>query len=51
MSVFDHVKDVSVKDNKGKSYEDYLTDKDDGDCGIFIRNMKYGRTDFTGSLM
>lgn len=35
---------VSVKDNKGKSYKGYLTDKDDDDCEIFIYNMKYGRT-------
>lgn len=35
---------VSVKDNKGKSYRGYLTDRDDDDCEIFIYNMKYGRT-------
>lgn len=35
---------VSVKDNKGKSYRGYLTDRDDDDCEIFIHKMKYGRT-------
>lgn len=35
---------TSVKDNKGKSYKGYLTDKDDDDCEIFIANMKYNRT-------
>lgn len=34
----------SVKDNKGKSYQGYLTDTDDDDCEIYIENMKYGRT-------
>lgn len=35
---------VSVKDNKGKSYKGYLTDKDDDECEIYIENMKSGRT-------
>lgn len=35
---------VSVKDNKGKSYKGYLTDRDDDECEVFIENMKSGRT-------
>lgn len=34
----------SVKDNKGKSYKGYLTDRDSDDCEIYIQNMKRGRT-------
>ena len=39
-----NAKVVSVKDNKGRSYKGYLTDKDDDDCEIYIHNMRYGRT-------
>ena len=35
---------VSVKDNKGKSYKGYLTDRDNDECEVFIENMKSGRT-------
>lgn len=35
---------VSVKDNKGKFYKGYLTDRDDDECEVFIENMKSGRT-------
>ncbi len=35
---------TSVKDNKRKSYKAVLTDKDDDDCEIYIKNLKYGRT-------
>ena len=34
----------SVKDNKGNSYKGYLTDRDDDECEIYIRNVKYNRT-------
>lgn len=34
----------SVKDNTGKRYKAFLTDKDSDDCEIYIRNIKYGRT-------
>lgn len=35
---------ISVKDNKGKSYDGYLVDTDDDDCEIYIENLKFGRT-------
>lgn len=35
---------TSVKDNKGKSYKGYLTDKDNDECEISIKNLKEGRT-------
>ncbi len=34
----------SVKDSSGKSYKGYLTDKDDDDCEVYIKNIKYGKT-------
>lgn len=35
---------TSIKDNKGTSYKGVLKDKDDDDCEIKIKNLKYGRT-------
>lgn len=34
----------SVKDNKGRSYEGFLSDRDDDECDIVIPNIKEGRT-------
>lgn len=34
----------SVKDSQGKTYKGYLTDCDDDECEIYIRNMKYNKT-------
>lgn len=34
----------SIKDNKGETYKGLLTDLDDDECEIYIKNMKYGRT-------
>lgn len=34
----------SVKDNKGKTYRAYLSDKDNDECDIYIVNLKEGRT-------
>ena len=35
---------VTVKDNKGKTYRAFLTDKDSDECDINIYNLKEGRT-------
>lgn len=35
---------TSIKDNTGASYTGTLTDKDDDECEIKIKNMKYGKT-------
>lgn len=35
---------TSIKDNKGVSYKGVLKDKDDDDCEIHIKNLKYGKT-------
>lgn len=34
----------SIKDNKGETYKGLLTDLDDDECEIYIKNLKYGRT-------
>lgn len=39
-----NAKITSVKDNKGKSYVGYITDRDDDDCEIYINNITPGRT-------
>lgn len=39
-----NAKITSIKDNKGSAYKGVLIDKDDDECEIRIRNMKYGRT-------
>ncbi|MCM1568170.1 MAG: hypothetical protein NC081_01835 [Roseburia sp.] len=35
---------ITVKDNKGKSYDGYLESRDSDECEIYIDNAKYGRT-------
>lgn len=39
-----NAKITSVKDNKGNTYTGILTEKDDDECEIYIKNIKYGRT-------
>lgn len=39
-----NAKITSVKDDRGNSYTGYLTDIDDDECEIYIKNLKYGRT-------
>lgn len=39
-----NAKVTSVKDNTGKSYTGILTDKDDDECEVYIKNIKYGKT-------
>lgn len=39
-----NAKVTSVKDNKGKTYKGYLTDTDDDECEVYIKNMKDNRT-------
>ncbi len=34
----------SVKDSAGISYRGILTDRDDDECEVYIKNMKYGKT-------
>ncbi len=35
---------TSVKDQSGKSYKGYLIEKDDDECEVYIKDMKYGKT-------
>lgn len=35
---------TSVKDSNGKSYRGILTDRDDDECEVYIKNLKYGKT-------
>ncbi len=35
---------VSVKDNKGKKYQSYFSDRDDDECDVTILGLKEGRT-------
>lgn len=35
---------TSVKDNTGKSYTGILTDRDDDECEVYIKNIKSGKT-------
>lgn len=35
---------VSVKDSQGKSYQGRLTDIDDDECAVYIKNLKHNRT-------
>lgn len=39
-----NAKITSIKDSTGKSYTGILTDKDDDECEVYIKNLKYGRT-------
>lgn len=39
-----NAKVTSVKDNKGKTYQGYLTDTDDDECEVYIKDMKGNRT-------
>ena len=39
-----NAKVTSVKDSTGKSYTGILTEKDDDECEVYIKNLKYGRT-------
>lgn len=39
-----NAKVTSVKDAQGKSYQGYLTDRDNDECEVYIKNMKYGKT-------
>lgn len=34
----------SIRDNKGTSYKGILNDRDNDECEVYIRGMKYGRT-------
>ena len=39
-----NAKVTSVKDSQGKSYQGYLTNRENDECEVYIKNMKYGRT-------
>ncbi len=39
-----NAKITSIRDNKGKSYQGHITDRDDDDCEIYIHNVMPGRT-------
>lgn len=43
--VWNHSSKVSsVKDSQGNTYQGQLIDRDDDECEVYIKNIKYGRT-------